>query len=252
VATVLEKSLPRPRGHVQRAKRIDVAMTRALGANEQGKARRRAQLMGAAEALIRETGSTSFSMNDLAQRAGLSTPTTYNLIGSKAAVLYNLLNDYQDGVEVYRTNRSSGLQPYQDVMDAAENAVKVYVDDSEFIKPLMLFLIGVNEPERRQLFMERGYRYWRESLSGLVERNVIGDRRRNLIARDFVIHFTGLIDFWAQGAITDDEFLHSARHASLLRLASIADGGDREDILERLRLAETMVAIEYEPAESEG
>lgn len=214
---------------------------------EKRKDDRRARIFLAAEELIRETGSTDFSMNTLAERANLSTPTTYNLIGSKSTVLYTLLNSYQDNVDIQAELGRRSKNSYLDVVKAADVAVSVYVADADFIKPLMQFLIGVKEPRNRFLFMERGYRYWRIAFQGLVKKAVIPDLTRNLMARDFVIFFTGLIDFWAQDELSDAEFRASARHASLLRLIAIAQQPEREKLLNELYKAERAITIDYTP-----
>ena len=52
---------------------------------ERREARRR-NLALAAQALIRERGDAGFSMAQLAERAGVSPATPYNLVGSKAAL----------------------------------------------------------------------------------------------------------------------------------------------------------------------
>lgn len=212
---------------------------------EKRKNKRRGQILAAAEDLIRETNSTGFSMNALAARAGQSTPTTYNLIGSKSTVLYSLLNSYQDNVDMQAALGRRSRNAYLDVVKAADVAVSVYVTDANFVKPLLQFLIGVPEPVHRSAFMERGYRYWRNSFQGLVNKNVISDFTRNLLSRDFLIFFTGLIDFWVLNELSDDLFRASARHASLLRLAAIADAPDREKLLSELYKAERAITLDY-------
>ncbi|MFD2580766.1 TetR/AcrR family transcriptional regulator [Novosphingobium colocasiae] len=59
---------------------------------ERAKEERRQRILNAAENLIRESGSVSFSMRELAVHAEMSHFTSYNLIGGKGAVLYTLLH----------------------------------------------------------------------------------------------------------------------------------------------------------------
>lgn len=191
---------------------------------------RRARILAAAEQLIRETGSTDFSMNALAERAGSSTPTTYNLIGSKATVLYTLLNNYQDNIDIRSVLKRRSREPFRNVIRAVDLAVGVYTADSPFIKPLMRFLIGAVEPEHRSLFMQRGYRYWYGALEGFVEAGLLTDQSRRILAKDFVIYFTGLIDFWLQGELSDPLFLAMARYGSFARLVHLHPADDREQL----------------------
>lgn len=51
---------------------------------------------------LREVASTDFAIRQLAARAGLSHHTTENLIGSKSAVLYALLNRLLDRIDIVR------------------------------------------------------------------------------------------------------------------------------------------------------
>ena len=201
---------------------------------ERRKGDRRARIIAAAEELIRETGSTDFSMNALAERAGFSTPTTYNLIGSKATVLYTLLNSYQDNIDTRSALKRRSRDPYQNVIRAADLAVDVYTADANFIKPLMQFLIGIVEPEHRSQFMTRGFNYWKKSLDGFLIGKILTEQSCMVIAKDFVIYFTGIIDFWVQGELSDALFRAVARHGSLSRLVGFAADDDRDALLAKL------------------
>ena len=57
----------------------------ALGKRQQGLEDRRRRLVKAASELLAERDNGQFSMPDLAERAGVSLATPYNLFGSKAA-----------------------------------------------------------------------------------------------------------------------------------------------------------------------
>lgn len=213
---------------------------------EKRKSDRRNRIIQSAEELIRTTGSTDFSMNQLASHAGLSTPTTYNLIGSKATVLYLLLNQYQDRVDVEGLVGQSSRNPFLNVLRAADAAVDVYITDSIFIRPLMQFLIGLADEVNRPAFMQRGFQYWWRSLKGLERKNLLEDSDVDLMARDFVIFFTGLIDFWVNGELTDDEFRFSARHGTLLRLIAVGSKEHTPRLMAELRKVAKKVPIAYE------
>ena len=58
-----------------------------MSQREESKARRRADILEAAERLIREEGDVSFSMRALAKEAGVAFVTPFNLFESKAGVL---------------------------------------------------------------------------------------------------------------------------------------------------------------------
>jgi len=67
-------------------------LEKPMGQRELAKAERRRRIIAAARDLIRETGNAGLSMRALAQRAGVSLATPYNLLGSKRAI-FDLLTD---------------------------------------------------------------------------------------------------------------------------------------------------------------
>jgi AcrR family transcriptional regulator len=201
---------------------------------EEKKNRRRQQIISAAEELVRETGSTDFSMNTLAERAGFSTPTTYNLIGSKGTVLYILLNQYQDRLDnsLLRPKRTS--DPFAHVLHASDVAVKVYTGDSSFIRSLMRFLLGIPDPIHRPAFMTRGYQYWWRAFQGLEKHGYLGKGVSiDDVSRDFVVYFSGVIDFWVHEELDDKQFHIQARVGVLMRLLAIADDQAMQEKLRR-------------------
>ena len=112
---------------------------------EQKKEGRRRTILHAAETLVRETNSTDFSMRELALRAGFSLATTYNLIGSKATVLYALLNQCMDRVDVARLSTLERGDPIEHVFQASDAAVtlRFEVQDNG---------IGIDAQYHRQIF----------------------------------------------------------------------------------------------------
>jgi len=190
---------------------------------EDKKNRRRQQIIAAAEELVRETGSTDFSMHALASRAGFSTPTTYNLIGSKGTVLYILLNQYQDRLDNSLLRLKSSADPFDHVLHAADVAVKVYTADSAFIRSLMRFLLGIPDPVHRPAFMTRGYQYWWRAFQDLERQGYLGKTLSiDDVSRDFVVFFSGVIDFWVHEELDDQQFHLQARLGVLMRLLALA------------------------------
>ena len=97
-------------------------MDASIGRREAGKEERRQQIIAAARALIRETGSTGLSMRELAKRSGVSLATPYNLFGSKGAVVLAVLQDVRD----YRARFVA--MPATDPLDRLFGAVALALD----------------------------------------------------------------------------------------------------------------------------
>src|SRR5665213_3648607 len=111
---------------------------------EKQMAERRRRILDAAEALIRQAGGTGFPMLALSERAEVSPTTPYNLFGSKAGVLYALLNSTMDQIDE-RTQRFSSSNPIERALEAAESAADFFARDPEFFRSLYLFLLGVRD-----------------------------------------------------------------------------------------------------------
>lgn len=204
-------------------------------AREQQKEGRREAILAAAEALVRETGSTDFSVGTLALRADVSVATLYNLIGSKGTILYALLNRTMDQLET-ATRNPLAADPYDQALAAAVAVAKVYTSDSEYLRPLWRFELGVFEPEHRPLLMNRALAFWSSRLQGL-------DRARRLpkgigledLAREYQIFFAGVLDLWVQDELDDERFGVQVRYGILLRLLALGDPLERDRIMRALQ-----------------
>ena len=207
---------------------------------EQQKEGRRRAIIHAAETLIRETGSTNFSMVELGQRAGLSTATTYNLIGSKATVLYLLLNRCMDRVDMGGLLPRGRKNPFDHVFQAADIAVDIYTSDPNFYRPLMRFLLGVPDPVHRPAFMKRAYRYWRIVVQGLVDGGYVRNGlEASDLARDFQVFFAGSIDFWVHDELDGPQFQAQIGHGMALRLLALGVEKFDARLLRKIKSART-------------
>jgi AcrR family transcriptional regulator len=198
---------------------------------ELAKEARRQAILAAAEALIRKTGSTDFSMRDLAARAGLSLVTTYNLIGSKSMVLYALLSLRADGLSAAPASTPGTTDLVRVINANVHSAIRQFTGDPEFYRPLMRFLLGVPEPVHRPAFMARAISYWRDVMAPLEE---AGWLAAGVCANDLadVVHlvFTGALDMWIHEEYDEARFQQQLDKsvALLIRPMLGADKGRRD------------------------
>lgn len=206
-------------------------------ARKQKKEGRREAIVAAAESLVRETRSTDFSVGALALRADVSVATLYNLIGSKGTILYCLLNRTMDQLESV-TRDDLPEDPYPHALAVAEAVARVYTDDSDFLRPLWRFELGVVEPEHRPVLMNRALRFWATRLQPL-ERAKCLPRGIDLaaLAREFQIFFAGVLDLWVQNELSDEQFRLQVRYGVLLRLLSLGDSSEQERLMREVRKA---------------
>lgn len=203
-------------------------------ARAQQKENRREAILAAAEELVRETGSTEFSVGALAVRADLSVATLYNLIGSKGTILYALLNRTMDQLEAATATLKS--DPYEQALSAATAVARVYVEDSEYLRPLWRFELGVLEPEHRPVLMNRALSFW---ASRLVSLERAGRLPKGIglidLAREYQIFFAGVLDLWVQNELSDAQFEVQVRYGILLRLLALGDAGEQARLMADLR-----------------
>jgi len=171
------------------------------------KERRISALLSAAERLIQASGTTDFTMQQLAEAAGLSLATTYNLIGTKAAVLYALLNVDLDALSSHQDKLRDAMSSVQP-SDMARLAVGFFSAKPDYYRPLMRYLLGVFEPKQRPLFMARAIEFWRKAigLDELDESWPLTDIRKEDIAQSMHLSFIGALDLWVHHEIDNDRF----------------------------------------------
>jgi AcrR family transcriptional regulator len=210
---------------------------------EQKKEGRRSAIIEAAEALIRESGTTGFSMVELGKKAGLSTVTTYNLIGSKAAVFEVLLNRCMDRVQTAALFPRDRSDPFKHIFQAADNAVRIYTSDPVLYRPLMRFLLGIPDPTHRPGFMNRGFRFWRTVVQELVDAEYLRDGlEANDVARDFQMYFAGAIVYWVHDQLDASQFRAQVRHGTALRLLALGHEDVADQLLREVKLARRRMA----------
>lgn len=120
----------------------------APGLRERAKDERRMRIVKAAAKLLAERGDGSFSMQELAARAGLSAATPYNLFGTKAAILQEVFRIETEG---FRRNYEAlrHKPPVERVLGTVDQILSVYVRKPQFFRGLSrnLGAAGRNELE---------------------------------------------------------------------------------------------------------
>ena len=211
-------------------------MTKTRASVELAKVIRRGRIIDAAEDLIRSSGNTNFSMNSLARHAGLSTNTTYNLIGSKAAVLYTLLNRSVESIGSARLASTEHRDPLASLLHAGDTAVAVFTSEPTFYRPLLRFLFSAEEPGPRAEFMRLSQSYWTAAAAPLdnSDRLVASGLKSNDLARDLLIFFTGATEFWVHDELSADAFRAQIQHGISLRLLCVADEHETKGLIRNI------------------
>ena len=176
-----------------------------LGKREQAKARRRTDIVRAARDLIRETGETDLSMRTLAQRAGVSLSTPYNLFGSKRAVVLAVLEDERDFAERFRKLDSGNS--IDRIFGAHDLAFSYYTSDPEFYRTLWRALLstsgqddtGLATPER----LAQTRAIWLGLVSNAVRDGYLAEDIPAELIMQSMAHVTGGARLsWAMGGLS--------------------------------------------------
>jgi AcrR family transcriptional regulator len=209
-----------------------------MGLREKQMGQRREQILDAARRLIRATGGTDFPMRRLADEAEVSLVTPYNLFGSKSGVLYALLND-----SLERLDREVEVGPSARAIDSvlalARRAVDQYVSDAAFYRPLVRFLLGVRDLQHRPRAREHSLRLWTRTVETAVRAGLVpATVARELLARQLLITFIGVLELWIHEDLDEEAFLAQSLYGCLLLVLAHATPAARRRLLERLRAIE--------------
>lgn len=189
---------------------------------EIAKEERRKRILDAAEELIEQTGSTEFSMSQLAEKAKISPYTTYNLIGQKSSVLYVLLNRSLDNIDIISEKMADIDNPVEFVFKAAQNIVEVFTARSDLYRPLFRYLLGSPDPIHRPDFMKRSSDYWCFAFEPLSKAGYLDGAIQKIdLVREAQMFFTGVLEYWVHHDLTDEEFGAYARHGFSIRLLAL-------------------------------
>ncbi len=209
-----------------------------MSLREKQVAERRARILDSAERVIRETGGIEFSMRSLAATAETSPATPYNLFGSKEGLLYALLSRSLDDI-MQRGLAFKSRDPLDQIIEAADNAVDIFVDDPGFLRPLYQFLLGVIHPVYRPQFIERSLGYWRAALRGAETAGLLSAVfDRNTLAHALMAHFMGVLDFWIHADITDGGFRAYVAYGTALQLWPLAANERLAKLRRQLQVAQ--------------
>ena len=209
-----------------------------MGLRERQMGKRREQILDAARRLIRATGGTDFPMRRLAEEAEVSLVTPYNLFGSKSGVLYALLSDSLERLDQAVDVRPSA-KPVDAVLELAGIAADIYAGDAAFYRPLIQFLLGVPDPQHRPRSVEQSLERWMRTVDAAVAGGLLpATVDRDLVARQLLIMFVGVLEFWIQGDLDDDAFRAQSLYGSTLVVLALASAAARPRLLARLRTIE--------------
>lgn len=215
-----------------------------LPLRERQRLARRERLLDAAEALVRESGGTEFSMVLLAGRAEMSQTTPYALFGTKAAILYAVLNRALARARAAE-RRPAAAEPLEQVLDMVDVLTRSFAAESAFYRPLWRALLGADEPESRAVLLRQSAKLWRNALEPARLRGLPDFIDADHLARELMIHALGVTTLWVQNEIGDEPMRANYTLGTALLLLTVAQGAERERILKRLQRARKLLPVGF-------
>jgi AcrR family transcriptional regulator len=225
---------------VQPRDTTDAASTPAPGRREAGKNERRKRIIRAARQLIRETGNAGLSMRALAERAGVSLATPYNLFGSKRAIVLAVLDDVREFQQ--RFAELPSVDPLERVFLAVDIAMDFYVVDPQFYKTLWAALFDTGDEVRTAILNPERDAFWRGLIDNAAAAGALmPEIDSGLLARHLDSHFRSVMLAWVVGEIAPDALAATARMGYALILKGACAPDWRDPLQARLLQSQAVV-----------
>jgi AcrR family transcriptional regulator len=192
-----------------------------MAKREEGKDQRRRQIEAAARALMRKTGRTGFSMRALAQEAGVSIATPYNLFGSKQAIMFAVLDaDLAAYQQRLARSRADSIDVF---FRAVSLATSLYSTDPAFYKAVLAAVYNEGGREYRSMFGGPRHLMWRSFVEDAIrEGHLVVDVNPDVFAVNIAGTFFASILAWVAGDLTLPELEASAQYGFALALLAMA------------------------------
>jgi AcrR family transcriptional regulator len=230
------------------------ALQEKAGRRERGKDARRQALLDSAHRLL---GEEDLSMRRIAEGAGLSPATPYNLFGSKRR-LFQMLHRKQMQQLAASIDTVDDLDPLDRIFAALDSIANEIRDYKAFYAELfnLVYLqsdrpqrIGIDDDE--SLWIDPGIVFWADLFEmAQAAGRLRADANVEIIARNCFRLLTGLILEWLEGRIDIDHWRYAAHAGIALWALSVTGPEDEAALRRRLTEAETALAASSLPADT--
>jgi AcrR family transcriptional regulator len=209
-----------------------------MATRDHAKSQRRDDIVTAARHLMRDSGELGFSMRSLAERAGVSIATPYNLFGSKQAVLLAVLD--ADLAEYERALGELSADGVEVLFQAIALVQELIARDPDFYKSMLVAVFRDGGPEFRHMVSGPRYLLWKKLLkqataAGLLRADADPDAFAIAVSQ---LLFSNILD-WAHGSLGLDELEARCRYGLALALLALATASSRAQIERELCAAES-------------
>ncbi len=201
-----------------------------------GRSNRRGDIVNAARSLMRQGSDPGFSMRALAEEAGVSIATPYNVFGSKQSVLLAVLDDDLAAYEGALAELTG--DPITVLFDSLALMIRLFEREPDFYRG-MLAAVSRDGGEARHLASGARYAVWKRLLRQATEQGLL-DPSADPDAFAIATSQQSLSNVanWASGQLSLEETSARMNYGLALMLLAIATDRSRDDIRARMQGAE--------------
>lgn len=202
---------------------------------EASKAERRQRILDCAREILRQQGHAKLSIRPLADAAGVTTPTIYNLIGNKHQILLALAEDSIRQLEQAHES-STTTDPIAKAEEVVNKLVSIYQADEEYSRQLHLGLeaeaLGEYESNQRG----RGRKVAIDDCKTALEHGYLnGDIDSELLGNRFSSSFHHAQRSWLRGKVDLEGMRREALISCFIILAADARPRFRQRLFDAIR-----------------
>lgn len=193
---------------------------RYMATHSENKARRREQILRAARALMTESETADFSMELLAQRAGVAIATPYKLLGSKNQVVV-ALHAWETGRFSEQIDKLDEPDPVLRLLKSVDVAIDIHLSDEPYFKALSRAAFTAMQPVQEYYNTERD-RFFLNALQAMSAAGLIrAGHDIGLLATALAHQYFACVRGWASGGTPSHELHARMGHALSLTLAAV-------------------------------
>jgi AcrR family transcriptional regulator len=173
-------------------------------------------------------------MRELAKEARVSLVTPYNLFGSKADVLYALLESLFDKIKS-ALDELDIRDPINAMYALTQFSVKEYARDPVFYRSLLASMVTTGESLPVPRIVQRHTTLWQRGLDAGIAQGLFQlHTRTDLVARQIQVNYRGAMELWIEGGIDIEGFETQLLYGLSLCLLAVATEKGRGQLLGRL------------------
>jgi len=205
-----------------------------MSVREAQKNTRRRAILDAARSLILEGKDRDFSMLTLAETAGVSLVTPYNLFGSKSSILLEIVReDIFERIAHVEKLASDSLAEWVAALSAT--LAEIYYRNRHFYRRMIVTLVAQQNADTQRASLEFSYRIFENALKHLQARGILPDTVPvDLLARQCAHSVSGSLQQRLMQRGTEALLCREIELGLLFLLAGICADADRQMLRDRI------------------